>query len=392
MRTTMSILVSIIVIAATACGGGGNGGATAHAPVIANLSFSPTTIYQSQDGTASITGDFSFSDAGGDVVAVRMTTSAGADLTLPVSAPGITSGTLAGNLTISAGDIGHYAFEVWVTDSTGAASNRLSGTVDVIADDRAIQWTMLSVAPPRILYGIAKAGDQVVAVGAGGTVMNSSDLVNWDTPSSGVAHLLRSVAWSGSRFVAVGDDSATGEAVILSSDDAANWTVRKTAGECTATGCAAPAILSSVIWTGTQFVAVGQTVLSPGGPHALVLTSADGATWLQQAAGTVALGTASESAFQSVVWSGSQFVAVGYGPDGNAAAWTSADGDTWTWRTIQGTPNQVLRDLTWAGGRYVAVGWSGASGTMFRSTDGVTWEGNADIPVLPTFGDGRRGR
>lgn len=52
-----------------------------------------------------------------------------------------------------------------------------------------------------------------------------------------------------------------------------------------------------------------------------------------------------------VVWSGSQFVGVGdYGK-----VMTSPDGMNWTYQTLGAT--DYLTDITWSGSLYVAVGY-----------------------------------
>lgn len=66
-----------------------------------------------------------------------------------------------------------------------------------------------------------------------------------------------SVASSASLFVAVGDKNA-GEAVILSFADGVTWSVQYRAGSCAGSPCVTPWLLSKVIWTGSQFVTVGQ--------------------------------------------------------------------------------------------------------------------------------------
>jgi len=74
--------------------------------------------------------------------------------------------------------------------------------------------------------------------------------------------------------------------------------------------------LAGVVWSGTQFVAVG----NPG-----ILTSPDGITWTAQAAG-------SAYSLYGVAWSGTLFAAVGT----LGTIVTSPDGITWTLR--EGTP------------------------------------------------------
>ena len=354
-----------------------------HPPTIANLRYSPASVYRVPNGTVAIFGTIDFSDAGGDITSLRMVSSGGADLTVPTPGlSGITSGTGSGAFNVSIDQVGKYTFEVWMTDSKGSSSNRLSGTFEVLLDDTATTFTKLFVTPPSVLLGIDRSGGQYVAVGANGTVMTTRDLANWTVQTSGVGHRLNSVAGSGSRFVAIGDNSS-GEGVVITSTDGASWTVSYTTGACQGTVCSAPSMLSKVIWTGTRFVAVGQERISPSegspGVYALILTSPDGLTWTQQAARTILLGQPSvgpESGMKSVAWSGGLLVTVGMGPDDYPAAWTSADAETWTRRTVPGYFGQNLRDVTWGLGKFVAVGWGGTP-AVFSSSDGIIWQANS---------------
>ena len=57
-----------------------------------------------------------------------------------------------------------------------------------------------------------------VAVGAHGTVLTSPDGITWTTRSTGSAHYLYDVAWTGSQLVAVGAGSS-----VFTSPDAITW-------------------------------------------------------------------------------------------------------------------------------------------------------------------------
>lgn len=385
MNNRVGTLIALLALLLTlaACGGGGE--EPPHPPTISNLKYSPATALQAPGGTAPISGTFDFADAGGDITSLRITSSGGVDLTVATPAlSSIKSGTGTGTFTVSVDTIGRYTFELWAVDSRGSASNRLSGTFEVLPDDAANTWTRLEVLPPAVLYGVAWDGRQYVAVGARGTVMTSQDLSRWTVQASGVDHTLRSVAASPSRFVAVGDNGS--EAVVLGSTDGASWSVHYRAG-----GLSPMRMLSKVIWTGSQFVAVGQEIflsVSPiWVPHALILTSPDGVAWTQRARGRIELGdwAPSESAMSSVAWSGDLLVAVGIYAS-RSAAWTSPDAENWTRRDMPGAPafKHNLRDVTWGNGQFVAVGWGGTP-AVFTSADGFSWQGNSGSEPLPAM-------
>ena len=193
--------------------------------------------------------------------------------------------------------------------------------------------------------------------------------------------VLTSVVWSGTQFVAVGLVQSDG--IIYTSPDGITWTSQTV-------NASSPSSLHGVAWSDiqTQFVAVGD--------NGTVLTSSDGVTWTTRNSGATLFG---------VAWSGTNFVAVGYG----GGIYTSPDGVTWTSRTSNTTNN--LYGVTCSGANCVAVGlgsiilnstnggatwtprtlgtatnglsgvaWSGSSfaavgegGTVLTSPDGVTW-------------------
>lgn len=372
-------------IASCGGGGGGDGGVPIHPPSISNLVYAPSTALQAPNGMISITGTIDFADAGGDISALHMVSSGGADLTVETpSLSEMTVGTVVGEFIVSVNAIGKYTFDVWMTDAQGNVSNRLSGTLEVLPDDSGTKLTRLDVSPQNILLGIARDSMQYIAVGMGGTVITSPDLNSWARRTSGVAHSLRSVASSGSRFVAVGD-SAIGEPIVISSTDGMTWSVQYRGGTCGADSCATPSMLSKVIWTGSQFIAVGQEIIYPGPTvYALILTSPDGLNWTQHAVQAIVLGAGSESGMTSVAWSGSLLVAVGISEAGYPAAWTSTDAEVWTLRTVPGYAGQNLRDITWGNGRFVAVGWGGVP-AVFTSSDGINWQVNSGDASLPAM-------
>ena len=355
-----------------------------HPPTIANLRYSPSSVSQVPNGTTAITGTIEFADAGGDVASLRLVSSGGGDVT--VALPGL-SGIKNGNATavfvVPISQVGKFTFELWAVDSQGKASNRLPGTFEVLPPDT---WTKLSVSPPNTLFGIGHNGSQYVAVGRAGTIMTSPDLQSWTIRNSGITHTLRSVAFSASRIVAVGDDeSGLGEAVVISSTDGATWSVHYRAG---------PSLLSKVIWTGTQFVAVGQERAAANAtPYMLVLTSPDGVTWTQRAKKAIVL----EPEFipqgrqvTSVASSGSLLAVTAIEAETwEPVVWISANADAWT---RVGLPDAVWAtapvDIIWGNGRFVAVSavpsWDGDA-PAFRSADGINWQSDTVTANLPTM-------
>ena len=239
------------------------------------------------------------------------------------------------------------------------------------------------------LRGIVWAGNRFLAVGANGgepaclgtnvcapystipqdSVLSSSDGISWTNSISDASAAsipnnseLSSIAWSGSGFVAVGDQLSgsvpnigdQGHALI--SSDGANWTAATQYGDPPTTLAAFLPALKSVAWSDSQFVAAGNGVFSSSaaGAGGALYSSPDGKTWTQHAATGADL-------FAST-WSGSQFVVVGAG-----TILTSPGGAAWTVRSA--ATSNPLYGVAWSGSQFVAVG----AGVAVTSPDGVTW-------------------
>ena len=197
------------------------------------------------------------------------------------------------------------------------------------------------------------------------------------TLSSGLEHY-PAVVWTGTQFVAVGGYYPGSGSSILTSPDGLTWTKQTTGIIYT---------LSDVVWTGTQFVAVGG--------HGSILTSPDGVTWTQRSSGT-------SLSLSGIAWSGTRFIAVGdvgivlSSTDGITwvsqrignplfgvaysgsqfvavgefgSIYTSPDGTNWTYQSLG---DGTYLGIVWTGTQFVMTGWSGR-GVIFTSLDGVTW-------------------
>ena len=189
---------------------------------------------------------------------------------------------------------------------------------------------------------------------------------------------LASVAASPSRFVAVG--GSAGSAVVATSAAAGVWSV--------AYRGSVPSTLTKVIWGGGQFVAVGCEFVSADVRYALFLTSPDGVTWTQQSPRQLVLDAEMPMCgMKSVAWSGSVFVASGRDTNWSPTLWRSTDAVSWV---QQGDfPYEAVwtgvYDLTWGNGRFVAVGPPDSSGDApaFTSLDGITWTPDSVVGPLP---------
>ena len=157
-------------------------------------------------------------------------------------------------------------------------------------------WIAWKDGPGTDLYSVEWTGGQFVAVGAHGTHITSEDGNTWQQHEMDELLTLADMAWNGDRLVAVGSRPGH-NAVALTSQDGNAWQ------NCTPPG-AVGGTFDDVTWTGTQFVAVGNTLGD------LVFTSPDGLIWSSESTGT-ALRTASVGGDKSQIFafgSGGKFV------------------------------------------------------------------------------------
>jgi hypothetical protein len=175
------------------------------------------------------------------------------------------------------------------------------------------------------------------------------------------------------KFIAVGQDFNTGEAVIMYSEDGNSWVPMNQPGSAVGTG----AVLFAITNNGSKWVAVGQD-----GFHDLVVfTSTDGVTWVQQNA---ALGVG--ASFSSICWTGTRFIAVGQIYNTQfPLVMVSTDAVTWTQKTsvFPSTTGQWF-DVDGMGGLIIAVGTNAAGTTpwiMTSADDGNTWTSRTPAPT-----------
>jgi hypothetical protein len=346
-------LVALAVVAGGCGPGSGGGGASA--PTISQLWYSPASAFLDQgSGTVVVTASFSFSDPDGDVASIHLSSPDGQEVSTPaVGAAGLTAGVITGSVIVSTRTLGHFAFEVWVVDSRGAASNHLGGTFDVVVDDTGSRWTLRTSPTTASLNRVTWSGTQFVAVGAGGAIVTSPDGATWTMQTSGTSNDLLGIDWSGTQFVAVGDHGT-----VLTSPDGVRWTSRDSS--------VPSSRLRGVAWSGTQFAAVGEhTDGTTGYYYATVVTSPDAITWTSRSSGV-------STVLYAVTWSGGIFVAAGSTtnqPNAGPGIMTSSDGVTWTPRALAPAIGH-LQDVASNGTRFMAVGYQASA---FVSSDGVSW-------------------
>ena len=220
-------------------------------------------------------------------------------------------------------------------------------------------WTKRSYGDSATLYSVIYATDKFVAVGAGGVIVTSPDGASWTvrrSPQSGQMDL-RSVVESGGKILAVGGR----QTIITSSDVGINWT--RTNHNSTAT--INRDFLHDAIHANGKFIAVGL--------KGVVLTSTNGTAWTPSTPGPLSsLFQGEKKHLYSITHNGISGTGGKYVVTGNeGTVITSSNGTSWT--TISDI-RPYLRDVTYAAGKFVAVGaYNKESGAVRYSTDGSTW-------------------
>ncbi len=187
------------------------------------------------------------------------------------------------------------------------------------------------------LNAVASNTGMVVAVGNQGTIVRSTDGINWSAAASvpntsDLYAVTYAIVPAGGLWVAVGAGGA-----LFISDDASTWsaissgTAQDLKGVASVVNVTYPNGIFSPIITPTYsyaVVAVGTATNNAG----TVIRTTDGATWTRQALGT---GNLNAIVASSALVPTNQFMAVGDG----GAAFTSPDGVTWTPRTTTSSQN-----------------------------------------------------
>lgn len=280
----------------------------------------------------------------------------------------ITSSTSGASISTS----GYNTITFTVPTNTPSAS----GPITVHTPGGAASWGSFTVR--NDLTAVAWTGTEFVAVGNNASALTSADGTSGWTPHQTGQNPLyvsfSSVASLGGNLLAGGSNGR-----IMSSPDGASWSLVATPGGSFSYG--------GLAYSGSKYVAVGVGGGLATSPDAVtwtkgnfglttdnyygavwangkfvavgngIVTSPDASTWTRPVA-------PASVQHNAVAWSGSTFVAVGSG----GAVKTSPDAVTWTPQSSGTSSN--LQGVTWFNGTFVAVG---ASGTVLTSPTGVTW-------------------
>ncbi|MBI5477669.1 MAG: hypothetical protein HY906_02370 [Deltaproteobacteria bacterium] len=130
MRPLIPVLASLLLAGLLSAGCSED---TGTAPAISDLTLQTTTVTVGQQATVS--GQFTFSDPDGDLESFSVQVTAPTGLSQTVGpqaiqgAAGVTAGPITLAVVFNPGVAGDFVLDVWVVDSAGNESNRLTSTV-----------------------------------------------------------------------------------------------------------------------------------------------------------------------------------------------------------------------------------------------------------------------
>ena len=206
----------------------------------------------------------------------------------------------------------------------------------ILESGRAGRLTGVRTPVREILRGATFGRGRFVFVGSGGVIVAGTGARRgWRAQRSATVVDLRGVAWTGRRFVAVGD-----EGTVIDSADGLRWHVVTSAMPCALLGVAR----------------AGRRLVAVGGDGA-VLSSQNGHRWRRVPRFTSA-------DLYAVTFGRRGFVAVG---TGGVAFW-SPDGRRWV--ADRRVTSLNLHAVAWTGSAYLA---GGDLGVLMSSRDGRRW-------------------
>ena len=249
-------------------------------------------------------------------------------------------------------------------------------------------WTIRLSGTTIDFNKIAFNGSTYVVVGKAGSIYSSTDLVSWNSETSGISLEITDVSYGLDSNNAALFVATVSNGDILFSSDGSTWTlvnttpniqlnrVRYLNGMWWAVGNAGNVIKwdgntssGNTDWTAVALGGSSTTVtgidIAYNGTNYFIsalggfnATSSDGTTWTIQ--------SATGETWHSVINVSTIFWAVGNG----GAIKSSPDGSVWTSHDTDTKTNALLKDIVYNSSTYVIVG---ENGTIISSGDGVTF-------------------
>ena len=241
------------------------------------------------------------------------------------------------------------AFEEWTELTTAARVTSIAfgdgqfvagtdfGTI--LVSSNALDWEHRLVPAVGSLNSLVYADGLWVAVGARGQIHTSSDLRAWTPQWSGTDAHLHHITHGQGTFVAVGGGWFQSARVILTSTNGAHWTIRDFS--------LSEPPLRNVIHAGNNFFASGN--------RGHFMTSADSRVW----AVTTNL---TRGSLTGLAYDGERLLALGSG-----GLFSSSDGGLFV---TNKAPSTEMFQAAYGDGRFVATG---DDNRVWLSTNGVNW-------------------
>ncbi len=230
-----------------------------------------------------------------------------------------------------------FANNTWCIVGGNAGGSVLTSGTLTTNGKNGEEWTNRSFAATTAsLNGIATDGTtQMVAVGATGHVIRSTDGWGWTRTTPLGIGTLNDVTYTGTTYFAAGDDGVLG-----SSANGSTWTTL-TSGTA-----------NHLHWVGRL-----NGVLHVAGSAGTLLSSSNGTTWVPVATGT-------SEQINGAAFGGGAYVLVG----ASGTIRNSTNGTSWS--GVTSGVAATLNEVAYGAGKFVAVG---NNGTILASTNGTAW-------------------
>ena len=214
--------------------------------------------------------------------------------------------------------------------------------------------------------GAYGAGVFVILDNQGGDIEWSPDGVTWTSAGLPAFATYTGVVWTGSQFIAIGSNG--GAPTVISSTDGKTWTAK---GSINTSG--ATVNLFNYLTAGGDLAYLNGKLVAWGTLNGapFVATSSDAATWTVSTSGL-----SSNVSIGSVAYGANTYVAVGNDPNGGTAVFTSADTAHWTpLPNVAPNTNTAWVTAIWGNNEFMVGGRDNKAGhaAYMTSTDGVTW-------------------
>jgi len=285
------------------------------------------------------------------------------------------SGTISGSDTVDARQLVLFSSSVSDPDGDTLAYSWDMGDGMIKENSPSITHSWNSGGSYQIALTVSDMKGGMLTLTKNITVNDS--LSTWTSRTSGTTLDLNSIAANDTHAVVVGDNNA-----ILRSSDGTVWS-----------DVSPPEFnnnsFNDVIWTGSEFIAVGQDYdfdINPEGWEGVIYTSPTGQTWTRayetDEATTELNGIAYDDAATLIAVGESATILRKNG----ASAWTSVTSDV--------TATHILQDVAYGDGHFVFVGHATTPSfngdvEVRNSTDGLTWADHSANTSLASWQDFR---